>query len=121
MRASVMIFQTLSPLLSARVFPAPRAETADQTVPYATYQKITSNSENTLDAWTGHDYVRVQVDVWHNTLNEAEILGNQVKSAITNQTLCAAELADTRDTYDETTKLHGQSIDFMIWQTACDV
>jgi hypothetical protein len=119
MRASVLIFQTLGSLVGGRVYPAPRKEADDQTMPYITYQKISADPLVTLENDWSDEQLRVQVNVYHNTLNLSELLAIQVKEAMKAQTVSALQILDSRADYDFDTKLHSESIDFSMWQNSC--
>lgn len=112
-RASVIVVQSLGYLVDGRIFPAPRSDADDQTVPYITYQTISSVPLNTLDGYTGHDRVRVQIDVHTNTLSDAEVLMHKVKNALNNS--AGSPQLDTVETNrDPETRLWRASLDVFI-------
>lgn len=109
----MIVVQSLGYLVEGRIFPAPRSDADDQTVPYITYQTISSVPVNTLDGYTGHDRVRVQVDVHTATLSDAEILMHRVKNALNNS--AGSPQLDTVDTSrDPETRLWRVSLDVFI-------
>lgn len=65
MHASETLYQRLSPLFEGRIYPIVAGEHADSTPPYGVYHIIASEPLNTLDGYTGHDFVRVQIDSYH--------------------------------------------------------
>ena len=86
MHASETIYSTLAPLFAERVYPIAINEHASQITPYAIYNIITSNPLSTLDGYTGHDWVRVQIDIYHSDYDELIALTKEVISALDNHT-----------------------------------
>lgn len=112
-RASVIVVKSLGYLVDGRIFPAPRSDADDQTVPYITYQTISNVPVNTLDGYTGHDRVRVQIDVHTNTLSDAELLMHRVKHALNNAD--GSPQLDAMDTSrDPETRLWRASLDVFL-------
>lgn len=120
MLASVMIYSQLKGLVNGRVFPAPRPESADQAVPYVTYQKIgTVEAINTLDEYIGAEQIRVQINVYHGEQLEAETLAHRVKVLLSQQRDCACEYVSATSDFDPDTQLYAEINDFYIWQSQC--
>lgn len=114
MRASYAIYQALGYLVADRVYIAPRAETADKTIPYITQQLISSVPVNTLDGYTGHDRCRVQIDVYHKTFHDCELLASRVKRAINNVVAGAPVIDSAMSSFDTDSNLYRISIDVFI-------
>ena len=121
MLASELIYQVLSPLFADRVAPHPIPEKFDKALTYITYQSISNVSLVMLDGWTGHDQVRMQVNIYSSDNIQCEKDAVQVKWAMDQQRLAGCELLDQSDGgFDAETQLYCQQIDFYIWQNACN-
>ena len=112
-RASVIVVQSLGYLVDGRIFPAPRQAQDSQAVPYITYQSISSVPVNTLDGYTGHDRVRVQIDAHATTLTDAETLISRVKHAL-NNAAGSPQLDTVQTNRDPETRLWRASLDVFI-------
>lgn len=121
MLASEIIYQVLGPHFNDRVAPHPIPEKFDlQGSVYITFQKISSSSFNDDGGWTGHDYVRVQVNVHHTDMIECEKNANQVRHLMNDQSLCSCEIAGGAGIdFDSETQLYYEQIDFFMWQSSC--
>jgi hypothetical protein len=116
MRASYIVFNALKHLADGRVFISPRPESADQTVPYITHQMISRVPINTLDGYTQHDRVRVQIDVYAQTYSDAELLMHRVKMSINNAS--GAPIIDAEQSaYEYDAKLHRVTVDVFLSET----
>lgn len=112
-RASVIVVQSLGYLVEGRIFPAPRSDADNQAIPYISYQTISSVPVNTLDGYTGHDRLRVQVDVHTDTLSDAELLMHRVKNAL-NNSAGSPQLDTVSTNRDPETRLWRASLDVFI-------
>lgn len=70
MNASEKIYSLLSGLVDGRVYPLFVPESAPTADSYIVYQIINTTPDNTLDGVTGHEWVRVQIDVYHDDYDE---------------------------------------------------
>lgn len=121
MLASEMIYQVLGPLFGDRVGPHPMPKEFDKSITYLTYQGVSNIPLNTIKTWTGHDQVRMQVNIYNHDNIQCEKDANQVKWALCAQKQLSCELIGQSDAgLDEDTQLYCQQIDFYIWQTACN-
>ena len=82
MNAGQRLCPILNPLFDNRVYVSKRMDGQDSVVPYAIYNQITGNPETSQDGYTGHDWVRVQIDIYAEYENEADNLENQAKVLI---------------------------------------
>lgn len=121
MLASEAIYQVLGPLFNDRVGPHPLPEAFDKSFTYITYQGISNEQLITLDGWTGHGQVRVQVNIYNHDNIECEKEAIKVIWAMDEQQLVSSSIVDQVDGgFDTETQLWCQQIDFYIWQSACN-
>lgn len=99
-----------------RIYPLIITEQDDNTAPYIIYQIISSVPEITADGITGHEWIRVQIDVYHNDIYSCTLLANNVISLINDQIKPSIYGGQTQ-TYDSASSLYRQSIDYEFWQT----
>ncbi|OOS03268.1 Protein of unknown function [Moraxella cuniculi DSM 21768] len=78
MHASEQIFNILSELVDGNIYPLFVPETAPDSDRYIVYQIISTEPDNTLDGTTGHEWVRVQIDVYCNDYDEMLALSSRV-------------------------------------------
>lgn len=98
--------------------PAPLEEGEDLTNGYVTFQDISTLAENTVEGWTGIDYLRMQVNVYHKEKLQVLKLANRVKRLFANQNhYCECSIAGERASHDTETLLHCQQIDFFMTQS----
>lgn len=116
MIAGVQLVQTLGSLVNARIYPMIIREHDDATAPYIIYQTISSVSEITNDGITGHEWVRVQIDVYHDDAYQCTLLANKVINAINDQ-IQHSIYGGQQQMYDAASDLFRQSIDYEFSQT----
>lgn len=120
MLASEVIYSVLGPLFNDRVGPSPLPEGFDKSETYITYEGITAIPEITVKKWTGHDLVRIQVNVMNHDNIQCEKEAIKVKHAMDDQSIASSELIGERYAgLDVETQLWQIQIDFYIWQKAC--
>lgn len=116
MIAGVQLVQTLGSLVNARIYPMIIREHDDTTAPYIIYQTISSVTEITNDGITGHEWVRMQIDVYHDDAYQCTLLANKIINAINDQ--IQPSIYDGQEQmYDTASDLFRQSIDYEFWQT----
>lgn len=121
MLASELVYLVLGPLFGDRVGPHPLPESFDKSSTYLTYQGISNVALTTVKGWTGHDLVRMQVNVYNHDNIQCEKDAIKTKWAMTEQKLLSCEVIGSGSSgFDEETQLNFQQIDFYIWQTACN-
>lgn len=89
------------------------------TFPALSFQRISSEPVNSLDGSSGLDQVRLQVDCWAETYDQAKRLAAEVRDALEAGSFKAL-LATERDDFEEEARLYRVSSDFMLWQHAVD-
>ncbi|MFK4001711.1 DUF3168 domain-containing protein [Psychrobacter namhaensis] len=116
MIAGVQLVQTLGPLVDSRIYPVIIREHDDHTTPYIIYQTISTQAEVTNDGITGHEWVRMQIDVYHNDAYQCTLLANKVINAI-NDHIQPSIYDGQQQLYDQPSDLYRQSIDYEFGQT----
>jgi hypothetical protein len=111
------IYTALKNLVSNRVYRkvAPTTVTA---LPRITFQQVGGESVVFLDSATvpSKNNGRFQVNVWHNTSDEASSLARVVRDTLhAYVTLHAKALGEPVGIYEEATNLHGTMQDFSMW------
>jgi len=116
MIAGVQLAQKLGPLVNNRIYPMIISEHDDNTAPYIIYQNISSVAEVTDDGITGHEWVRMQIDIYHNDAYQCTLLANKVINTINDQ-IKPSIYDGQQQMYDNPSELYRQSIDYEFWQT----
>lgn len=116
MIAGAQLYPLLSPLVDGRIYPMIVPEGALGATPYIVWQVISSVSDNTIDGATGHEWVRVQIDVYDRIYDDAVQMSNDVVGII-NSNIQTTDYFGTQQMYDNDAKLFRQSIDIGFWQT----
>ena len=117
MNASKLIFQTLSPLVSGRVYPVIVPESQSKTIAgksYIVYTLVSSNPENSNDGFEGHEYALMQIDVYSPSYSDTDVLMLQVINALNN---IKAEIGSRQSIPDPNPKIFRQSLDVHVWGT----
>lgn len=113
MNAGQQLYPILSPLVDGRMFPMRRWEGADSANPYIIYSKVSSIPDSTMDGFSGHEYVRVQIDIYHEDYDELDALAIQVIDAI-NTGIPLSEFLNRQHLIDDS-GLYRQSMDWQLW------
>lgn len=116
MIAGVRLAQILGPLVGNRIYPLLVTEDDDNTSPYIIYQEISSQPEVTDDGITGHEWVRIQIDVYHHDRYQVRLLANKVINTINNQ-IKPSIYDGQQQLHDKPSNLYRQSIDYEFFQT----
>ena len=82
MNAGEIIYGALSDLVDGRVYPLKIPEMADDAPPYLVYTPISSLPTQTLDGISGDEWVRVQIDLYHDNYDECLNLYRQVMTRL---------------------------------------
>ena len=117
MLAGELVYQILKARFNELVFPAPRPEQAEKGIPYVTFQEISESPLNTVEAYTGHDLVRMQINVYAFDSYIVKTLGKEIAHLMTEQNQLSCEFLGARSDYDEETKLRSRQLDFYIFQS----
>lgn len=64
MNASQQIYQVLESLVDGKCYPLFIPEGSNNTLPYIVYQIVATDPHNVSDGITGHEWARVQIDVY---------------------------------------------------------
>lgn len=99
-----------------RIYPVVIREQDDSATPYLIYQIISSQPEITNDGITGHEWVRVQIDVYHEDVYQCTLLANNVINTI-NEQIKHSIYNGQQQMYDSPSDLYRQSIDYEFSQT----
>jgi hypothetical protein len=114
--------------VSTRIFPAKmkQGETRDSIV----YTRITEFESYTMERSSGLVQVRYQIDAWSLSTDSAASLGLLIKEALSGfrgrvdydppsptnfVNVQMIEVVNSRDDYDDTTKMYRMSRDYYIW------
>lgn len=116
MIAGVQLYNLLSPLVDGKVYPLFVTERDKRDPPYIVYQVISNQPEITMDGITGHEWVRVQVDVYHRDIYEATLLSNKVINLINNN-VKPSIYGGSSQLYESEAKLYRITADYEFWQT----
>lgn len=81
-------------LLGTRIYPVQAPASA--TLPYAVYQRVSTEITNTLAGDAGLDWVTIQVTSWSASYDEAISCATAVRSALASLGFCG----DIQDDYD---------------------
>ncbi|ELW82067.1 hypothetical protein ACINWC743_1574 [Acinetobacter sp. WC-743] len=120
MLASEAIYQILGSIFNDRVGPSPLPEGFDKSETYITYEGISSMPLMTVKNWTGHDHVRIQVNVMNHDNIECEKAAIKVKREMDSQSIIKCEFLGERYAgLDVETQLWQIQIDFYMWQITC--
>ena len=113
MNVGQQLYPILNPLVSGRVFPLQRWNGASKSTPYIIYTPIDSIPDNTMDGFSGHEYARVQIDIYHDNYDKLDILANQVIDEISKK-IPQAEFLNRQHLIDDS-GLYRQSMDWQLW------
>lgn len=116
MIAGAQLYPLLSPLVNQRVYPMVVPEASIKNTPYIVWQVISDVPENTIDGYTGHEWVRVQIDVYDKSYDACVQLSHDVVATINNN-IKTTDYYGTEQLYDNEARLFRQSIDIGLWQT----
>jgi len=116
MIAGERLYPLLGMLVDGRVYPMIVPESVSQSCPYIVWQIISSQPETTYDGDTGHEWIRIQIDIYHDNYDECVQLSHDVVG-ILDRNIQPSLYDGTQQLYDHETKLFRQSIDFEFGQT----
>lgn len=130
MRASKLIFSTLKQIAevqetrsrgttTARIYPLRAVEHAEDNPPYLIYNDSISNDpELTLEEFTGHENVRIQIDVYAKGYTACEELAIKVMWAL--DALPDTEYIGNQSMPNPDNTLSRRTVEFYMWQSYCD-
>lgn len=114
MNAGQRLFPILKELVDGRVYQLVRRENAKPILPYIVYQPISSVPENYIGGYTGHESVRIQIDIYHNNYDKLDSLADNVIAMI-DRHIKPSEYQGRRQLYESDSDLFRQSIDYEFW------
>lgn len=119
MNASQILFKKLSPIFNGKVYPMAVPETQDNTLPYAVYNIISTAPDNSLDGITGHEWARVQIDIYHNDYDELLTLNSKVISELNTITpsIYGGTQLLTENNHSSSALLFRAMIEYEFWQS----
>lgn len=113
MNVGQQLYPILNPLVLGRVFPLQRWNGASKSTPYIIYTPIDSIPDNTMDGFSGHEYARVQIDIYHDNYDQLDVLANKVIDEISKK-IPQAEFLNRQHLIDDS-GLYRQSMDWQLW------
>lgn len=114
-RANAAVTDALKPLVNGRLWPLVAQETNPGT-PYIIYTPITGQRLQTLNGYSGHNQVSMQIDIWADDIETTTRLSETVIQLLEARTDISARVQQDRDDHDPTTNLVRKSLDFLIWE-----
>lgn len=115
MLAAEMVFATLRSYFRDRVYPLVLAEGVEP--PAAVFQEVSSAPVNTLDdGFGGISQVRMQVDVYAATPEQARVQASAVISLLTQQQDLVCLFQGRRSLFEQEARIYRESLDFSIWE-----
>lgn len=116
------LYPILSSLVDGNAYPEFVSELPNgqnPSVPYIVFTEIDTVPENVMDGFTGHEWTRVQIDVYHADILSCYELANQVIRAI-NKSIKPCEFMGRRRLPDPDFNLARQSLDVQFWASIFD-
>jgi hypothetical protein len=87
----------------------------DTGMPAVTYSRVSTSSMNALGGWSGRDLVRIQVDSWATTYDEARRVAAEVRQLMQDADFKGLMQNDFDD-FEPDTQRYRVSADYMVWQ-----
>lgn len=115
MTANERIYSLLADLVGGRCYPLFVPESEKSPPPYIVYSIISNMPDNTLDGITGHEWVRVQIDVYTANYDDTITLSAGAVKALNSIT--PSIYGGTTYLHDNETKLHRGLVEYEFWQT----
>lgn len=116
MIAGIRIVELLSGLVDNRVYPKYITEHQDSTLPYIIYQTISNVPDDSMDGVSGHEWVRVQIDVYHDNYDDGINLANDAVE-ILNNNIKPMVYGGMTEPDEPDQSIYRQSFDIEFWQT----
>lgn len=115
MRAALIGNPALNSLIGANLW-AMVADSAT-TTPYAVYQTFSTGGETTHDGDRSLEFPNVQITAWATTDTEVQLVAKRITRTLEGKTLPGSsrvsfQFSDQHSSYDETTKLFGEVLEF---------
>lgn len=100
-------------VVSTRIYPVVLPQ--DVALPAISYSRISGGQINSLTGYSNLESPRIQVDVWGETYSSVKSLAADVHTAMDGATTFGALLESDMDMYEDDTKIHRVSMDFIVW------
>jgi hypothetical protein len=114
--ANQSVLVALKPLVKNQVWPFVRPSGQDG-LPYIIYTPISTNPLVDIAGWAGHKQIRMQIDVYADTLAEAEEISNDLIPVLEALTTVSVEVIDGgTGSFEQDTRLFRQTTEFLIWE-----
>ena len=110
MTVEAQVFQVLQALAPTYPVIAPQGAAT----PRITFLRVSGRQFETLSNGSGAPRVRLQVDIWSNSYDQAHALAMQAKDSL-NAQLKVGEITDNPDEFEPDTRLYRASFDAGIW------
>lgn len=85
--------------------------------PRGTYREVTALPENSLAGWSGTDHVRLQVDIYAKTRDEAVAIKNLIRSRMeqTNSAFKSTVVTDVDGPVENGQEVYRRLLEFNLW------
>ena len=107
------IFEELKDLVASRCYPLMMPQ--NPTLPALVYSRQASKPEYRLEGGSSLSQVRVEIDCYAKSYEEAKSLASQVRSAMELAAFKGTMIFDT-DFYEPDVKLYRVVLDFYVWE-----
>ncbi len=115
MNASQIIYEKLTPLVNNECYPLFIPEKSPNNPPYIVYQIISTEPDNDLDGITGHEWVNVQIDVYHKYYDDCLRLSHEVINELNK--IKPSIYHGVQHIHDKESGLFRAMIEYGFWQT----
>ena len=125
MIAGVLLYQLLSPLVtnedgSGRVYPKYAPEGQTVTLPYIIYRTISNLPDDSMDGVSGHEWVRVQIDIYHDNYDDGINLANNAVDVL-NANIKPMVYHGMTEPDEPDPTIYRQSFDVEFWQDRVNI
>lgn len=94
----------------------PMVATQGVVAPYITYQRIVTNTENTVSGSPGLSNTRMQIDVYAKTYAQAQSIATQVDQLVSASSLQCWSMR-FQDVYEDAVRLFRVILEYSIWHS----
>lgn len=114
-RAAAAVTDALKVLVKDRIWPFVAPEGNLET-PYIVYTPLPGQRLQTMEGYSGHNQLTMQIDIWAGDIETTTRLAEAVINLLEARTDISARVQQDRDDHDSTTNLVRKSLDFLIWE-----
>lgn len=115
MKVSEILYSNLKSIFNNNVYPLVKPE-SKKGLPFLIYTVLNTNTENTLDGYTGYEMAYIQIDVYAKDYDSCEDLTNLTIETLNNN-IKPFHYENRRYLYEDETKLFRQTIECHLWQS----